>query len=169
MAEGNPITREALFQTLCEQWQQTEDAIAAVGERFDRPAHDGWTVGDIFRHLTAVSHDEAAAIRAMLATGEYAVPGDEANAANVRKFAALDARMLHIELNTAHGVAWMYVQRFRDEDLAQTYRLMGNEWTLGQVIGVLARHEGQHVAEALAAADVPESAVVPLETAHRWA
>ena len=169
MAEGDVITREGLFRALCEQWQRTEDAIAAVGERFDQPAHDGWTVGDVFRHLTAISHDESAAVRAMLATGEYVVPGDEANAANVGKFASLDYKMLRIELNTAHGVVWMYVQRFSDEDLAQTYRLMGNEWTLGQVLGVLARHERQHVAEALAAAGVPESAVVPLETAHRWA
>ncbi len=168
MAESKPITREALFQTLLEQWQRTEDAIAAAGERFDEPASDQWTVGDVFRHLTAISHDESAAIRAMLATGEYVIPGDEANAANIQKFAALDDKMLRIELNTAHGVVWMYVQRFSDEDLAQTYQLMGAEWTLGQVLGVLARHENQHVTEALAAARVPESAVAPLETAHRW-
>ncbi|MYH68099.1 MAG: hypothetical protein F4152_06005 [Dehalococcoidia bacterium] len=168
MAEGEAITREALFRALCEQWQHTEDAIAAVGEHFDKPAHDGWTVGDIFRHLTAISHRESAAVRAMLATGEYEIPGDGENEAEVEKFRSLDYKMLRIELNTAHGVVWMYVQRFSDEDLAQTYKLMGNDWTLGQVLGVVARHEADHVAVALEAAGVPESAVVPVETAHRW-
>ena len=162
------LTREGLFRALCEQWQYTEDAIAAVGERFDEPAHDGWTVGDVFRHLTAISHRESAAVRAMLATGEYEIPGDAANEAEVEKFRSLDDKMLRIELNTAHGVVWMYVQRFSDEDLAQTYKLMGNDWTLGQVLGVVARHEADHVAVALEAAGVPASAVVPVETAHRW-
>ena len=169
MADSPAITRESLFQALCEQWQQTEDAIAAVGEHFDKPAHDGWTVGDIFRHLTAISHGESAAVRAMLATGEYVITGDELNEAEVEKYRSLDYKMLRIEMNTAHGVAWMYVQRFSDEDLAQTYKLMGNDWTLGQVLGVVARHEADHVAVALEAAGVPASAVVPVETAHRWA
>ncbi len=168
MADSPAITREALFQALCEQWQQTEDAIAAVGEHFDKPAHNGWTVGDIFRHLTAISHGESAAVRAMLATGEYVITGDEVNESEVEKYRSLDYKMLRIEMNTAHGVVWMYVQRFSDDDLAQTYKLMGNDWTLRQVLGVVARHEADHVAVALEAAGVPESAVVPVETAHRW-
>ena len=167
MADG-PVTRDALFQTLAEQWQKTEDAIAAVGDKFDEVAYDGWTVGDIFRHITGASHDQSAQIRAMLASGEFTPPGDEGNAASVAKFKALDYKMLRIELNTAHGVVWMYIQRFTDDDLAQKYSLMGSEMSLGQILGLLAQHEGQHLADALSAAGVDESAVQPLETAHRW-
>ena len=52
----------------------------------------------------------------------------------------------------------------------QTVRLDNtSEKGLGQVLGVVARHEADHVAVALEAAGVPASAVVPVETAHRWA
>jgi len=167
MAEGEPITRETLFQALLEQWQTTEDAIAAVGEHFDKPAHEDWTVGDIFRHLTGIAHDTASQVREMLATGEHVLTPEE-NAARVEKFASLDYKMLRIELNTAHGVVWMYVQRFSDDDLAQRYKMGDDDIGLGELLGLLGQHEGWHVADALKAAGVDESAVVPLETAHRW-
>ena len=169
MAADAAVTREGLFQTICEHWQRTEDALGAVGAHFDQPAYDGWTVGDVFRHVTATSHDLSANVRAMLATGEFPFAGDEGNAAGIEKFASLDYKMLRIELNTAHGVVWMYIQRFSDEDLAQEYSLGGNSFTLGQLLGLLTQHEGQHVTEALEHAGVDESAVVALETAHRWA
>ena len=171
MAAETAVTRDDLFRTLAEQWQKTEDAIAAVGDRFDRAAHGGWTVGDVFRHITSTTHDASADVRAMIATGSFPIPADDdaANAAGIARFAALDHKMLRIELNTAHGVVWMYVQRFSDEDLARSYDLAGTSFTLGETLGLLAQHEGQHVADALAAAGLSDDAVVPVETAHRWA
>ena len=122
MAADAAVTREALFQSMCETWQRTEDAIGALGDHFDKPAYDGWSVGDVIRHITAISHDTSAHVRAMLATGEF--PADESgNQDGVDKFASLDYKMLRIELNTAHGVIWMYIQRFSDEDLAQEFSL----------------------------------------------
>ena len=162
------ITREALFQTLREQWQASEGAIAAAGERFDRPAYEGWTVGDLFRHITSIAHDTAAHVRAMIASGEHVLTTAEENEAGVEKFRSLDAAMLRIELNTAHGVVWMYIQRFSDDDLAQTYAMTDTRIALGELLALLGQHEGWHVADALKAAGVPESAAVPLETAHRW-
>ncbi len=162
------ITRDTLFPALREQWQRTEDAIAALADHFDKPAHDGWTVGDLCRHLTSTSHDTPANVRAMLADGGLSFDIDAVNAAGVERLRALDAKMLRIELNTAHGVVWMYVQRFTDEDLTRTCSLWGNEVSLGLELAFLAGHERDHVAAALAAAGVPESAVVPVETAHRW-
>ena len=169
MADGEAMTREALFQQVCECWQQTEDAIAALGEHFETQANDGWTVGDVFRHLTAASHIMSSRIRALLATGELPFPGDGGNAVGVAKFASLDYKMLRIELNTAHGVVWMYIQRFSDEDLAHTFTLFGEEKTLGQIIRDRVLHEAWHVKEALEATGLPESVIVPVETAHRWA
>lgn len=168
MAADAAVSREALFQTICEHWQRTEDAIDALGPHFDKPAYDGWSVGDIIRHVTALSHDTSAHVRAMIATGEF--PAEESdNQAGVDKFASLDYKMLRIELNTAHGVVWMYIQRFSDEDLAQEYSLGGNSFALGTLLSLLAQHESQHVTEALEAAGLDDSAVVELETAHRWA
>ena len=104
----------------------------------------------------------------MIATGEF--PADDSgNQDGVDKFASLDYKMLRIELNTAHGVVWMYVQRFSDEDLAQEYSIGGNSFSLGTIISLLTQHEHQHVTEALEAAGLDDSAVVELETAHRWA
>ncbi len=168
MADSDVMTREALFQKICEQWQRTEDAIGAVGEHFDKPCYDGWTVGDVFRHITFSNHNHSSQIRALLATGEFPFSMDQNDEGNAR-FAALDYKMLRIELNTAHGVVWMYIQRFSNEDLAQTFSVTGNEATLGQILGMLAQHEAGHVAEALAAAGLSDADVVPLETAHRWA
>ena len=168
MAVDAAVTREGLFQTICEHWQRTEDALGAAGDHFGKTAHEGWTVGDIFRHITATSHDLSANVRAMLATGDF--PADPSgNQDGVDKFASLDYKMLRIELNTAHGVVWMYIQRFSDEDLAQEYSIGGNAFSLGAILGLLGQHEAQHVTEALAAAGLDDSAVVALETAHRWA
>ncbi len=169
MANGSAMTREALFQEVCEVWQRTEDAIAALGEHFDAPCSGDWTVGDTFRHLTAASHIMSGRIRALLATGELPFPGDSGNAEGVEKFRSLDYKMLRIELNTAHGVVWMYIQRFSDEDLAQTFTIFDEEHTLGEVIQQRVRHETWHVNEALEALGLEESVIVPVETAHRWA
>jgi len=167
MAEA--LTREALFQEVCEVWQRTEDAIAALGEHFEKPCAGDWTVGDAFRHLTAASHIMSGRIRALLTTGELPFPGDSGNADGVEKFQSLDYKMLRIELNTAHGVVWMYIQRFSDEDLAQTFTIFDEEHTLGEVIQQRVLHETWHVNEALEALGLPESVIVPVETAHRWA
>ncbi len=161
-------TREALFQEVCEVWQRTEDAIAALGEHFEKPCAGDWTIGDAFRHLTAASHIMSGRIRTLLATGELPFPGDSGNAEGVEKFRSLDYKMLRIELNTAHGVVWMYVQRFSDEDLAQTFTIFDEEHTLGEVIQARVLHETWHVNETLEAAGLAESAIVPVETAHRW-
>ena len=167
MTADTTSTRETLFRSMCETWQRTEDAIAALGGHFGKQAYEGWTVGDVIRHITAISHDTSSHVRTLLATGEF--PLEDANQAGIEKFASLDDKMLRIELNTAHGVVWMYVQRFSDEDLAQEYSLDGNNFSLGAILGLLTQHEHQHVTEALEAAGLDESAVVPLETAHRWA
>ena len=169
MAAAEAMTRATLFQEVCECWQRTEDAIASLGEHFATQANDGWTVGDVFRHLTAASHIMSGRIRALLATGELPFPRDGGNAVGVAKFASLDYKMLPIELNTAHGVVWMYIQRFSDEDLTQTFTIFGEEKTLGQIIRDRVLHEAWHVKEALEATGLPESVIVPVETAHRWA
>jgi hypothetical protein len=168
MAEGETVAREALFQEICQIWQRTEDAIAALGEHFEAPCSGDWTIGDAFRHLTAASHIMPGRIRALLATGELPFPGDDGNAEWVEKFRALDDKMLRIELNTAHGVVWMYIQRFSDEDLAQTFTIFDEEHTLAQVIRQRVLHETWHVNEALEALGLEESVIVPVETAHRW-
>ncbi len=100
MAADAAVTRETLFRTLREQWQATEDAIAAAGARFDTPAYEGWTVGDIFRHITSTSHITPADIRAMIASGEHVLTTAEENEAGIEKFRSLDYKMLRIELNT---------------------------------------------------------------------
>ncbi len=169
MAHGEAITRDTLFQALLQQWQATEDAIAAAGAHFEEAGYEGWSVGDIFRHITSIAHDTAAQVREMIATGEHVLSTPEENMAGVERFRTLDYKMLRIELNTAHGVVWMYIQRFSDEDLAQRYAMGDGDIGLGELLGLLGQHETWHVADALKAAGVPESAVAPLETAHRWA
>lgn len=168
MAEA-AMSRDVLFQEILECWQRTEDAMAALGEHFDKPASGEWTVGDVFRHLTAASHIMSGRIRALLATGELPFPGDTGNAEGIEKFRSLDYKMLRIELNTAHGVVWMYIQRFSVEDLAQTFTIFDEENTLGEVIRHRVLHEAGHVNEMLEALGLPESTIVPVETAHRWA
>ena len=173
MAEGEAMTREGLFREVCECWQRTEDAIAALGKHFETQANDGWTVGDTFRHLTAASHIMSGRIRALLATGELPFPGDDGNAAGVAKFASLDYKMLRGELDRAHGAAWIYLRQFSDEDLAQTFTIFDKEYTLGEVIRQRVLHEAGHVNEAREAAGKLAWELWPLARSHvrgnrRW-
>ena len=111
-------------------------------------------MGDIFRHITSIAHDTAAQVREMMATGEHVLSTPEENMAGVERF-RLDYKMLRIELNTAHGVVWMYIQRFSDEDLAQRYAMGDGDIGLGELLGLLGQHETWHVAYALKAGGVP--------------
>ena len=152
------MTRDSLFNRIRENLQQAEDAIGAIGERFDRPALPRLEVetldtpGDICRRLTEESQSMPARIRALLATGTLPSPRDEQIADGIAKFASLDRKMLAIELDSAHATFWAYVKQFNDEDLAQTFTISGEEQTLDEVIQNLVRHEVEHVNEALAAA-----------------
>ncbi len=117
MTADAAVTREALFQTVAEQWQATEDAMAGGGRGSStrQPTSSGrWETSSAT--ITASNHDTASQIRALLASGEFPFTGDEGNAAGIEKFRSLDYKMLRIELNTAHGVVWMYIQRFSDDD-----------------------------------------------------
>ena len=154
MTADAPVSRDALFASLRTQWAESEAAVTRAAANFEAPGYEGWTVGDAFRHIVDTSHNTASLIRAMLASGEFIPLGDERNAAGVAKFKALDAKMLPIEMDTAHGVVWMYIQRFSDEDLAKTYKVMGSDISLGQLLSLLLQHEAQHVADALESAGV---------------
>ena len=86
----------------------------------------------------------------MLSTGRFeALDGDidARRAFGIERFAALDGKMIPIELETAHGVIWMYIQRFSDEDLAQTFAIGDSEITLAGFLQMLAGHEASHVAD----------------------
>ncbi len=147
-AADAPTSRDALYDSLRTRWAESEAAVTRAAASFGAPAYAGWTVGDVFRHITDAAHRTASDIRAMLASDQFTPPADR-NATGIAKFSALDAKMLPIEMDTAHGVAWMYIQRFGDKDLARTYNVMGSDMTLGQVLELYADHEAQHVADAL--------------------
>ena len=90
----------------------------------------------------------------MLSTGRFsALDGDidARRAFGIERFAALDGKMIPIELETAHGIVWMYIQRFSEEDFAQTYGIGDAEIALAGFLQMLAGHEASHVADVQAA------------------
>ncbi len=158
MTADAPVSRDALFASLRTQWAESEAAVTRAAANFEAPGYEGWTVGDAFRHIVDSAHNTASDIRAMLASGEFTPPADERNAKGIAKFKALDAKMLPIEMDTAHGVVWMYIQRFSEEDLTKTYKVLGSDMSLGQLLWLYLQHETQHVADALKSAGVSHAA-----------
>jgi hypothetical protein len=132
MATDTPISRQELFAELRAQWLSTEEAAKEAQDQATTEVYkDGYTVGDVFRHITDSAHNTASDIRAMISTGTFNLEGiDDRRAYGIERFAALDGKMIPIELETAHGVIWMYIQRFSDEDLAKTYGIGDGEVTL---------------------------------------
>ena len=147
MTADAPVSRTALFESLRKQWAATEDAARALQSKAGSKTSEGWSVSDTFRHLIDTSHNTASTIREMVATGTATIdPNHDANnLEGVAKFAALDEKMIPIELGTAHGIIWMYIQRFSEDDLQQKYSAFGNEMTLAQVLQAFAQHEAGHV------------------------
>ena len=153
MATATPLSRQELFSELRAQWLSTEEAAKEAQDKATTEVYkDGYTVGDVFRHITDSAHNTASDIRAMISTGTFNLEGiDDRRAYGIERFAALDGKMIPIELETAHGVIWMYIQRFSDEDLAKTYGIGDGEVTLQGFLQMLAGHEASHVADAQAA------------------
>ena len=155
MATEAAISRTELFASLRAQWLATEEAAKEAQDKDTVKVYDdGYTAGDIFRHITDTAHNTASDIRGMLSTGRFsALDGDidARRAFGIERFAALDGKMIPIELETAHGVIWMYIQRFSEEDFAQTFGIGDAEITLEGFLQMLAGHEASHVADVQAA------------------
>ena len=164
MADGEAMTRgDAVPDALRAEWQNTEDAIAAAGAHFEEAGYEGWTWETSSATSPASPTTRPAQHAGDDRHGEHVLSTPEENMAGVERFRTLDYKMLRIELNTAHGVVWMYIQRFSDEDLAQRYKMGTATSGWASSSRLLGQHETWHVADALKAAGVPESAVAPLD------
>jgi DNA-binding Lrp family transcriptional regulator len=154
------MTKAALIGAAKEQWAKTEAAIAVASKgNFDAaPLGGGWAAGDHFRHLIDLTHRTPELMEALVKTGavvDYFPKVDAINAAGIESFQTLKARMLPIELNTAHGIVWMAAQKLDDATLERTVDFSGRQMVLGDLLHFLwVGHEQQHVTEAFAAAGV---------------
>lgn len=137
------------------QWTHTEASIAKAAKgNFDAKPADGWSAGDTYRHMVDVVHKLPEGMTDLLTHGELKSlqPGDEVG---IAAFASLNARMLPVELNTAHGIVWMALQKLTEADLEKEVSIMGGTHKFGAIAEILLiGHEQQHVAQALAAAGV---------------
>jgi hypothetical protein len=150
------MNKSELIAAAKAQWTQTEASIAkaASGKFNDRPSASEWSAAEIYRHLVDTMHKLPEAMEQLVKDQPMTVltPGD---AQGLEDFKHLHAKLLPIELNTAHGIVWMALQKLTDADLSKKVDLGGNPFTLEQLTTlVLIQHEQQHVAQALAAAGV---------------
>ena len=150
------MNKVELIAACKQQWTKTEAAIAKAAKgNFDaQPADGGWSAGDNFRHIIDVAHKLPDGLDEFVKLGELKSlqPGDEVG---IKAFAVLNARMLPIELNTAHGILWMALQKLTDKDLEKEVSIMGGTHKLGDVAQMLLMgHEVGHVEQALKAAGV---------------
>lgn len=147
--------RNALIAEAQAQWAETEASIAraARGAFETRPAAEQWSAGEIYRHIVDTAHKVPEALE-QIVRGEAMTaltPGDERG---LEDFKHLSARLLAVELNTAHGLLAMALHKLSDADLEKPVEMF-MEGTLA--LGALARqvfidHEKVHVEQALRAA-----------------
>ncbi len=138
------------------QWTKSEASIgkAARGNFDAQPADGGWSAADIYRHMVDTAHKLPEGMQALIKEGNLGSlqPGDEEG---IKNFASLNARMLPVEMNTAHGIDWMALQTLTDKQLEQSVNFNGNDIKLGDLLPMfLIMHEQMHVEQALAAAGV---------------
>ena len=140
------------------QWAVTEASIATAAKgNFDAAAEGDWSAGNCYRHLIDILHKLPEAIEDLKAGKGITnmKPGDTDGHAN---FAALNAKMLSVEMNTAHGIVWMALQKLTDADLALEVDLGGNKMALGALIEMLTiGHEKDHIQHAFRSAGVAEA------------
>ena len=150
------MNKAELIAAAKQQWTKTEASVgkAAKGNFDAKPADGGWSASEIFRHVIDTAHKGPEAIEELLKAGELKSlqPGDEAG---IKNFAALNAKMIPVELNTAHGIVWMALQKLKDADLEKEVSIMGGTHKFGDVTQMLLiGHEQGHVEQALKAAGV---------------
>ena len=138
------------------QWAATEASVAGVAKgKFDTaPASGDWSAADIYRHLIDTAHKTPEGLEQVVKglPQTALAPGDESG---LKDFESLNARMLPVELNTAHGIVWMALQKLTDEDLDKTAEVGGGSFTVAQLLQlILIDHEKGHVEQARAAAGV---------------
>lgn len=149
------MNKAELIAAAKEQWTTSEAAVAKAAQgNFDAaPAAGGWSAGDTFRHMIDAAHRTPEMMESLVKTGTLTL--EDHNEDGIASFKTLKARMLPIELNTAHGIIWMAAQKLTDADLDRTVEFLGNKMPLGALLReVLVGHEQGHVAHALAAAGV---------------
>ncbi|MFN0096029.1 MAG: DinB family protein [Dehalococcoidia bacterium] len=154
------LTKADLIAAAKDQWMKSEAAIAQAAKgNFDgAPAGGGWSASDTFRHIIDSAHRTPEMMEGLVKTGSlgnFLETLDGVNAEGIESFKTLKARMLPIELNTAHGIVWMAMQKLTAGDLAKKINFQGNEMALGDMLEfVLIGHEKSHVEAALKTAGV---------------
>ncbi len=148
------ISKSDLIAAARAQWAITEASIAqaAKGKFEDASAPDQWSAGDCYRHIIDTMHKIPEAIE-QLVHGEPQTALGPGDAEGIATFKTLNSRMLPVELNTAHGIVWMALQKLTDADLEKEVELGGNKMRLGDLAKMLLiGHEQSHMEQALNAA-----------------
>jgi hypothetical protein len=141
------------------QWAETEASIAkAAGGNFEAAPSDGeWSAGNCYRHLIDILHKLPEAIEDLKA-GRGITNMKSGDTDGHAAFAALNAKMLAVEMNTAHGIVWMALQKLTDADLDMDVELGGNKMKLGAFIEMITiGHEKDHIQHAFRSAGVAET------------
>ena len=125
MADGEAMARPATSSSVCECWQQTRTRSGLRGALRDAGQRSARTVGDVFRHLTAASQHHVLAHPRITGDGRASLPGDDDGSSRCREVRVARLQDADGSAEPAHGVVWMYIQRFSDEDLAARSRSTG--------------------------------------------
>jgi hypothetical protein len=147
------VNKAELIAAAKDQWTKTEDAVAEAAKGdFEAKLEGQWSAKETFCHVLLnayaigqvvddVLHDRALSVK----------PGDEKG---TEMFGSLSPKTLRIDLNTAHGTAWMALQKLSDEDLARELTLGPTaKMSFGDLLQLLCvSHEQAHVDQALKAA-----------------
>ncbi|MFN0096588.1 MAG: hypothetical protein ACKVVT_17660 [Dehalococcoidia bacterium] len=158
MATATLTSRADLITNAKAQWAASEAAVkrAVATGNFAKAGAGTWSAGDTFRHMIDSAYRFSGLVDGLVKGQAMNLTWDQIHAGNaegVKKFSQLTPRFIEVELNTAHGICWMAMQKLQPVDLEKKVPFAGTEMTIADVVSLLTvAHEQQHVAEALAAA-----------------
>lgn len=147
------MNKAELIEAAKGQWAKTEEAITAAGKgKFDGAA------GETIRNLLGFVHNINDAIDEIV-NGQPITTLKKGDTDGSTRYRALQPNMLRIEMNTAHGIVWMAMQKFNDESLQQKVTWEGTEMTVAQFLEeAVINYERAEIEKALKAAGVAVAA-----------
>jgi hypothetical protein len=147
------VNKAELIEAARAQWAKTEEAITAAGKgKFDGEA------ATTIRNLLGFVHNINDAIDEIV-NGQPITSLKKGDTDGSTRYAALQPNMLRIEMNTAHGIVWMAIQKFNDTSLKQKITWEGQEMTVAEFLEeATIKHEQAEIEKALKAAGVAVAA-----------
>ena len=148
MSDPGPAKADVLAAARA-QWAITEAAPARLAPHFARPTELDWNVGDVLRHVAMGVANAPSMVAAVVELGRLREDPTAHNDEGVAARADWTPEQIHNALRTGHEALLRVVEQLPDDLFDRRIEAFGNAWFGDLLIGLIAGHERNHVAQAL--------------------